>query len=249
MAAPYFHLRAFWGAFDLSYGTPQYTGAAIVSAGSSAASGSGVGVRRAELVFDRLPPGLISDDVAAMHFDFLNLTAGAPDDTWTAADFASVESSIGFWWGAVKALVHESHTLREIRWYRVGTGVVPPNPAARVTPVGFAGTSSSQMLPPQIAVSLTMKTARRLQWGRTYLPGLTTASIGGRGILESASITALANALDTLITSTASNDFHAGVLSKVAGSFFTTESIQVDNIADVIRRRRWRNPTQRVVKP
>jgi hypothetical protein len=249
MAAPYFHLRAFWGAFDLSYGTPQYTGAAIVSAGSSAAAGSGVGVRRAELVFDRVPPGAISDDVAAMHFDFLNLTGGAPDDTWTAADFTTVEAAINTWWASTKPMVHESHTLREIRWYRVGTGVVPPNPAARVTAVGFAGTSSSQMLPPQIAISLTMKTARRLQWGRTYLPGITASDIAGRGILQTSVIQALADAVDVLITTTASSDFHAGVLSGVAGSFFTTESIQVDNIADVIRRRRWRNPTARIVKP
>jgi hypothetical protein len=151
----------FWGAFDVSYSTPAYSGAALVSGGASAAAGSGVGVRRAELVFSRVPPGTFADDVAVMHFDFINFTGGAPDDTWITSDFTTMETHLGAWWTAQKPYISSDYTLKEIRWYRVGTGVPPPNPAQRVTPIGTAGSSGGIELPPQVAASLTLRTRVR----------------------------------------------------------------------------------------
>jgi hypothetical protein len=245
----YFHLRMFWGAFDTTYSTPEYTGTGIVSGGTSAASGSGVGVRRAVLVFNRTPPGTLTDDVADMHFDFLNLTAGVPDDTWTTADFVSCETAIVTWWFALQSHVHTSHSFREIRWYRVGTGVTPPNPAARVHGVLSAGTAGGVMVPPQNALTVTLRTARRKQWGRTYLPGLTTAAYSGSGAVDPALVDLLCTSTDTMLNSAASSDFHLGVLSGVAGSFFTCEQLQVDDVGDVIRHRRWRNATHKKILP
>lgn len=249
MAVPYFHMRVFWGAFDVSYGTPEYTGAALVSGGSSAAAGSGVGVRRALLVFDRTAPGALSDDVAEMHFDFMNITGGAPDDTWTTTDFTDMETVIGTWWASVKDRVHTDVTLREIRWYRVGTGVTPPNPAERITPVGVAGTSTGQSLPPQVAISITFKTARRKQWGRTYLPSITTDALTTDGAISTTVVDDIAAATGALATTAAAGEFYLGVTSNVAGSFFAVEQIQVDDIFDVIRRRRWKHATYRKVLP
>lgn len=243
--AGYFHMRAFWGAFDVSFGTPEYTGSALVSAGTSAVAGSGAGVRRAQLRFTRTPPGTFTDDVAEMHFDFMNITGGTPDDTWTTTDYTDLEGYLATWFASVEGRMHTSHVWQEIRWYRVGTGVTPPNPAERVTLTGSGGTSSSVMLPPQNAASITLKTARRRQWGRTYFPGLTTSDVTGNGQLGSGTVDDLANATDALATSAATKQFYLGVLSGVAGSFFAAETIQVDDIADIIRRRRWRNATYR----
>lgn len=243
----YFHLRMFWGAFDTTYSTPEYSGSSLLSGGTSAAVGSGVGVRRAVLVISRTAPGSFTDDVAEMHFDFLNITAGVPDDTWTTTDYTTLETNIAAWWTSLHSRVHTSHVLREIRWYRVGTGVAPPNPAERVTLIGDAGTSTSTMVPPQNALTVTLRTARRKQWGRTYLPGLTTGAYLGNGAVGTGTVDALANATATLLTTSASSDFHMGVLSGVAGSFFTAEAIVVDDVGDVIRHRRWRNPTYRKI--
>lgn len=239
----------FWGAFDVSYSTPEYTGASIVSGGASAAAGSGVGVRRAVLVFTRTPPGAFTDDVAECHFDFLNITSGVPDDTWTTADFTTLEGLLSTWFTGFYGMVSTLHTFSEVRWYRVGTGVVGANPAVRVTPNLTAGTSSASMLSPQTAVSITMKTARRKQWGRTYLPGFTTASLGADGVISTTAVNQVAVATDGLITAAQGSDFYGGVLSDVAGSFFATEQVQVDNLYDVIRRRRWRNATYKKILP
>lgn len=249
----YFHLRMFWGAFDTTYVTPGYTGAALVSGGASAAAGSGVGVRRCNLVFSRVPPGAVADDVCVMHFDFINFTGGVPDDTWTSGDYTTMNNHVYDYWTAIKSTMSNKYTLQEFRWYRVGTGVVPPNPPENINPVGTGGggtgASSLQVLPPQVACSLTLKTAQRKQWGRTYIPGLLDTSLASSGTFTSTFVNAQANALHTLVTDAQSDDFAMGVLSKVAGSFFLVEQIQVDDIADVIRRRRWKTPTLRVDKP
>lgn len=245
----YFHMRIFWGAFDTSYSTPEYSGAALVSGGPSAVAGSGVGVRRATLVFGRTPPGTFTDDNADCHLDFMNITGGSPDDTWTTGDYTTMETHINAWWASQKGFHSNKVTLNEIRWYRVGTGVVPPNPAERVTPVIVAGGSSLDELPPQVACSVTQRTARRKQWGRTYLPGLTSGWLAASGTIDSAVVDNTCTNMETLLLAAGADDFKMGVLSGVAGSFFTTEQLQVDNIADVIRRRRWRTPTHRKILP
>jgi hypothetical protein len=250
MSAPdYFHFRAFWGAFDVTYTTPEYTGSALVSAGTSAAPGSGVGVRRAQLRFARTPPSTFDDDLAEMHFDFMNITGGDPDDTWTDTDFSDLEGYLSTWFTAVAGRMHTSHTFQEIRWYRIGTGVTPPNPAERVTAMGAGGTASSSMLPPQNAASITLKTARRKQWGRTYFPGLTSSSHTSAGQLGTGTVDDLAAATDALAVSAKTKQFYLGVVSDVAGSFFAAEQVQVDDVSDIIRSRRWRNKTYVKVLP
>ena len=240
-------MRIFWGAFDVSYNTPEYTGAALVSGGPSAAPAVGVGVRRASLRFSRLGPGAVADDDADMHFDFLNITGGSPDDTWTTTDYTDLETLIEAWWATTKAHISNQTELAEIRWYRVGTGVVPPNYAQRVTTVGVAGSSSSPMCPPQVACSITMRTARRRNWGRTYIPSISSAALDTQGQLTSTVVDDLAGAAATLLAGAATKQFYGGVTSLIAGSFFATEHVEVDSILDVIRRRRWKRGAYRAI--
>jgi hypothetical protein len=245
VSTPYFHLRAFWGGFDLSYGTPEYTGSSLVSAGTSAVAGSGVGVRRAVLSWTQTAPGTIVDDARETHFDFMNITGGSPDDTWTTTDFTDLETLILAWHAAVKVYMDQTMVLQTIKWYRIGTGVIPPNPPERILSPADACTSASIVLPPQNAMSITFKTARRRQWGRSYLPGITTAALGTRGALSSSVVDVIGGATNTMVAGAAAKQFYQGVLSGVAGSFFATEQVQVDDVADVIRSRRWKNTTHR----
>lgn len=245
----YFHLRMFWGAFDTTYITPEYTGSSIVSGGPNATAGSGVGVRRAVLTYTRTPPGSFSDDNADIHYDFLNLTGGTPDDTWTTGDYTTMETHITDWWTATKNLYTSRVALHQIRWYRVGNGIVPPNPAERVTTVDVAGTNSADELPPQTACAVTFRTARRKQWGRTYMPGLTTGWLGTGGVIAASVVDTVCTRANDLFAASIADDFHPVVLSGVAGSAFTIEQVQVDDIADVIRRRRWKTPTHRKILP
>jgi hypothetical protein len=111
------------------------------------------------------------------------------------------------------------------------------------------GSSSSAELPPQDALSITFKTAARKQWGRTYVPGLTTTVLGGFGLADSSKVDTVGTATDAMIAAAAAHDFHLVVYSPTMAAANTVESVQVDNVLDVIRSRRWRNATHKYVTP
>lgn len=245
----YTRVRAFWGAFDVEVDAPAYGSGQKVSLGPSAASGSGIGIRRAQLVFARSPAAGYSEDTAVMHFDWINYTAGSPDDSWVAADFVTLETAINAWWTVIKAGTNTNCTFREIRWYRVGLGVGVPNPAVRVTTVGVAGTAGGTMLPPQVSISITNKTGSRRHWGRTYLPEVDSVKLVAPGRVQGSWCTSICNATDAMYTTSSAADFLPVVFAPSLGSGLSIESVQVDDVFDVIRSRRWEATTFRAQKP
>jgi hypothetical protein len=242
-------VKMFWGALEVEHGTDPYQPAETKALGESAVQGSGIGVRRVQLVFTRLPPGTFNEDVAVMHFDFMNYTSGNPDDTWIAADYAALETILNTWWTTVRAYCANNVTLKEYRWYRVGSGIVAPNPAARITANGVAGQVTTAMLPPQCSLSLSFHTAIRRSWGRTYLPGICTVSMTDNGMFSTAEVDLLAAALNTLVTSSAAADFQLVVISKALNAALAVEQVAIDNVVDVIRRRRWEHSTYKKTYP
>jgi len=242
----YTRVSLFWGALTAESG---YSGTQNVDMGASAQEGSGIGLRRAQLVFSRTAPSGYSEDTATTHFDFVNYTGGNPDDSWITSDFTTLETAITTWWTAIKPLLNVNCTFREIRWYRKGPGVVKPNPAARVTPVGVAATGAGSVMPPQVAISITFKTGLRKRWGRTYLPDINGTQFTTDGRVLSASCDTICTATNVLATSAASSDFIPVVYSPTVGKAYAWEQVQVDNIFDVIRSRRWDSTTYRKTLP
>jgi hypothetical protein len=245
----YTRVRLFWGALDITVNVPGYGTANSTSLGASAVEGSGIGVRRAQIVIARTAPTGFAEDVATMHFDFVNYTGGSPDDTWTTGDFTTLEGFLATWWTAVKVDVAPGNTFREVRWYRVGAGITPPNPAVRVQPFNVASTGASSALPPQVAISITNRTGSRKHWGRTYMPGAQIVATASDGRIASNKVDALALAVSNLYTSAAGADFNPVVYCPSTGSALAVESVSVDNIFDVIRSRRWQSTTYRKTYP
>src|SRR3954447_8800278 len=167
-------VRMFWGAFDFAahYSqAPAYTAVQTVSGGPSALPPTGIGVRKCQITILRNPGGVLIDP-AVMHFSFLNMTAGAPDDTWITSDYTTLEGYITTWCTAMKPYMAGSAMFSEFRWYRAGAGVVAPNPPERINILGtpIAGTVTSNFQLAQAACSITFRTGSRRHWGRTYLP-------------------------------------------------------------------------------
>lgn len=242
-------LRMLWGALDWQTGASPYSPAQTSHGGASAIAGVGVGARRASLIWARSVTGSFVEDVMVSHFDFLNITGGDPDDSWTTADYAAINNDIATWWSSMQGEISSRITLREVRWYRIGSGITPPNPPEDVFPVGTLGTATGDMLPPQVACAVTFKTAVRTSWGRTYLPGFVESSNGPDGRLDSTDALAVANKLGNLVTDAASHDFRLVVYSAKLQALLNVESIQVDNTWDIIRSRRYATPTYRAVNP
>lgn len=243
--------RLNWGGLDWQYGTDNpYSDAQTAAGGASAAAGAGnIGIRRATLHFDRASYAPADDDMTC-HFDFLNYTSGAPDDTWTTADYTTLETTLTAFWAQLKGQNDPKTKLREIRWHRVGPGVVPPNPAERVyaipTPVGGSGVVGGSMA--QQACSVTFHTAVRRSWGRTYLP-FNGVSVNAQGRYDTTMVDYVVGEVQNVITAAAAADFHLVVTSPRLSAALHVEKIHVDDVPDVVRRRRLKHVGYRKYAP
>jgi hypothetical protein len=247
----YTRLRMLWGGFDWQHGTDNpYTTAQTQNGGTSAVAGAGnVGVRRVVCTLDR-SLNSPADDVMQVHFDFLNQTSGAPDDTWTSSDYTTIETALDAFWTSYATFMATKTRLTQYSWYRVGTGITPPNPAQRVLvkPTPIAGVVASPASIPQTAFSLTFRTAVRRSWGRTYLPyapGMT----GAEQRISSGNVDSIVGYANTLVTACASSDFHLVVTSLHLSASLNVEKLEGDDVMDVVRRRRWKHTSYRKILP
>jgi hypothetical protein len=250
MATAYVRLRMLWGALDFQEAqssTPQYATTQMTSGGTSAAAGSGVGVRRLSIMLDRtlIETGM---DPAYIHLDWLNTTSGAPDDTWTTSDYTTLETAFLSLWGTLASHCMSGCKPLQFIWHRVGTGVSKPNPAERTLAISYTTALGGGSVIPQTACSVTFRTGVRRSWGRTYLP-LGSAALTTAGRVTNTAVDAITGAFNTMVAAQAANDFHLVVVSKPLASSLNVESVEVDNVPDVIRRRRYKRQTYRKILP
>lgn len=210
--------------------------------------------RRVVLRFTRPPISGAVEDEAQIKFDLVNITGGDVDTSWTAGDYTTAEGALDEWWTAVKPVVATTYQLKEYRWYKMAFAepmqperrFAQSGPPQRVTSKASPGTSASGPLPQQVAASITLKTPAPRHWGRVYMPGLTvdrvqTSSAPGRWVL--ATQTVLANATAELVDDLGAAELFpvvpvTQVDGSLAGALLGVTSVQVDDIPDVIRRRR-----------
>lgn len=244
--------RFLWGAVDWQGGSGNpYATAQTGTLGTSAVASGGVGVRRVVCTLDRtaLEVGL---DPCVVHFDFLNITGGSPDETWTTADYTTLEGLLDTFWSSVSVNFHAGMKMTTYTWYRIGVGVTKPNPAVRqlvkTTPIAGTGTGAVVM-PPQVASSITFRTAVRTSWGRTYIPVTASSNFSTPGRWASSAVDALCGAANTLLTGAAGADFYQVVYSKHLSAALNVERLEVDNVTDIIRRRRFPSSTYKKLLP
>jgi hypothetical protein len=187
-------------------------------------------------------------DNALMHFDILNLTGGLPDDSWITSDFTTCEGLIKTCLSSLQAYMPNGHQITEMVWHRVGSGVGKPNPAVRIwidpSPAAGTGGAGNEL---QTACSITFRTGVRKSWGRTYLPFGPTLSSARRFPLST--VNAIGGAVNTMVGGLASADFYLGVVSGPLSSFLNAERIEVDDVPDVIRRRRHKHKLNAYISP
>jgi hypothetical protein len=242
-------LKGWWGSADVVLTDESvYDSAEVKPLGATAQEGEGTAVRRVQCVFTRTPTGSV-EDVAVCTLDFMNMTGGDPDDSWTSGDFATMEGLLDTFWTAVTAYQNSKCALTSYRWYRIGPAIVKPNPAVRITAKTITG-AQSQVMPPQVAISVTEKTAVRRAWGRFYIPGIaanTSTYDIASGRIASGAVAAIHAAALALYDGAAAADFLPVVYSRTKSKVYGVEKIQVDDLFDVQRPRRWDRPLIRTV--
>ena len=209
-------------------------------------------LRKLAIEFARAPAGSVVEDIDVVTMHFLRISGGSPSSAWVDADFTAVESALDTWWTAVKPYYASITSLSRYVWHKDGPDFHPasptvPNASVRAVTKGVAGTATAgnQVLPPQVAITVTRKTQNRKRWGRFYMPNpiYTVATTDGR--ITTAFADALAGAADTAFTACRAANVYPVVWSPSTESAFSVDAIQVDNIFDVVRSRRYQNPTYR----
>lgn len=194
--------------------------------------------RRASIRWARNEAAGIAGDAAMVSLDLVNYTGGDVDSTWTDADFIEAENAIAVWWSAILQYFTANTILDEVRWYRFGPSIAPPQPAVRVFQYNSPGTAATEPLPPQVSVSVTEKTPLRRRWGRMYLPAPAEITNDGNGRIVASVGNAIANATETLYSSLGTAELVPVVYSPTAQRAYSVTGIQVDDLFDVIRSRR-----------
>jgi len=230
-------------------------------------------LRKLQWRLSRAPAGGTTEDVAVMTFHFIKTPTpqGPWDDT---ADLAGIESLIDPYWTALSALYPPWIVSDQYRWYKDGpayyklngdgTAYIPVggNEAVRVTERDVIGTNTDvSMLPPQCAVTVTELTSDRKHWGRWYLPAFGASLADGEGRVEVPTLSAIMTASGQFYGQAIASGFQpvvfcvqkpvrpkrpSGTLPEQEAVAFAVTELQIDNLFDVIRRRRWDHATQKL---
>lgn len=213
------------------------------------------------LRWTRASPSGTVEDVAQVGFNVTNITGGDLDITWTQADYDQVVSHLNELWLGIKQFVSTGHTLTDARFY-VRSFRVPMTPDQRFNfsgPPAFLhqfsdpGSNSGLVLPYQTSMSITFKTPAPRHWGRVYLPGMTATSLSAtNGRIDTAVAGSLAQHFAEFKDDLEGSQFQLVVpttqINKVlTPALQTVTAIQVDDIPDVVRRRRARQPALRSI--
>lgn len=225
-------------------------------------------LRKLQWRLSRAPGSGRTEDVDVLTFHFIKASGGTPSAWVDSTDLPALETKVGTYWGDVKTYCHAFIHSDQYRWYKDGPAfyhsdpdhaVFQPNgdnPAIRVTEVDTAGgNTSTSAMPPQVAATTTEKTSSRRHWGRWYLPISAGDATDATGILTS---TNQANILTRGVTfynscrssgyvpvvfSLAKNERPkkpSGTLPAVGAVAYEVLALQVDDILDIIRSRRYR---------
>lgn len=210
--------------------------------------------------------GGVTEDYAICTFHLLKIVGGSPSSAWVTADYTAAEARFDTFWTSCKPSYGAHVVLSEYRWFKSGPAWEPKdapnpvNPAERTTIRNVPGTSAvGTSLPPQIASTLTERVPIRKRWGRVYLPAPDTANCSSVGRVGGSGVFALAFAV-TMYNGWRTDGLKPVVWSRGRGAHTTDagtdvpdhdaaayeiDSLQADNVWDVIRSRRYESPTVR----
>jgi hypothetical protein len=197
--------------------------------------------------------GVGAEDDAVITIDMANITNSAIDGTWDSADYNTVGSHLNVLLEQIALQQNAFYKAYKVDYYRMQFAD-PMTPARRFVPSGppessltvnWPGLSVNDALPPQVAMSVTERTSIPRHWGRVYIPGLTESAtaVGGTGRWVTGLVDGMGNAFTNFYNSMALANFPCVVVSTQAdgvlgGSLLGITHVQVDDLPDVIRRRR-----------
>lgn len=217
-------------------------------------------LRKLHLNFSRSPAGS-TEDLAVATFHFAKIASDEATNAWVAADYAAIEARFATAWTALKPSWYNNVALTQYRWYRTGPAFPISGPPVRITTVNTPGTDSSYgSLPPQVSPNVSEHTRLRKHWGRFYLPAPSWNVNAASGRLNTTFRTLMSTTWTALYNGCRTDGYIPVVYSKAKPArktkagltlppqparAYAVEVLDVDDVWDVIRSRRYGAPTAR----
>jgi hypothetical protein len=168
------------------------------------------------------------------------------DGGWTTDDRDAFNGAFATFWAAVNDRFSSQVGPTEHRFYNMPATAGPLGDPAFTTldPTQVGTASLSATLPPQVAITVTWKTAIRRRWGRIYLGGLTSGAVNN-GRIDASTLTELANAIDAFGTALRGSGQGIVVWHRAGWSAEDVTDFTIDDVFDVQRRRRYDHASDR----
>lgn len=203
-----------------------------------------------------LPSNPDPADVVVTTIDIVNITGGTIDSTWTAADYTTVDAHManiaGAWTSYMWApWTHFERTYHRMQFNPIGNAkpFAPTGAPEYRKTTSVAGVDTTKQAT-QVAVTSTDITPYRRHWGRSYWPCPAGRFVQADGHIDPALVDAFSSGLANEFAALQTAEFFPVVVvtqvnkSPVRG-LLTIEDVQLDNVFDVIRRRRTHTTTHR----
>lgn len=193
--------------------------------------------------------------------DIVNITNGQVDSSWTAGDYDYVDGIIG---GLVTGyMAYTNNNLRHIdrKYYRrlfnplTDSKPFPPvGPPEHTVLGGTIGTMTQPYPAPQVSATSTDRTTYPKHWGRNYWPLPGPSNFTSTGHLSPTFVDALGALVHDAYNSLMVGEmFPVTPVTQIQGAparaLLTTTAVQVDDVPDVVRRRRPKHPTHKYFQP
>lgn len=217
--------------------------------------------RHVALVFNDTVSG-DSADTMITGIDIANITGGGLDSSWTSGDYTTVDGHLNTLVGNWLHLMDPGVTCVAYKYYKRSYNpysdsrpFAESGPPEHVTTVALTGTAAGP-LPHQVALASTEITPWPHHWGRMYWPAVGNSSsfFKAGGYLSDAIVVSWATSVHDAYDALQGDEFFPCVPTTTVNKtpsrqLLGVTAIQVDDIADIIRRRRAHRSSFRSVQP
>ena len=215
--------------------------------------------RHVQCVFEPVGSTEVADR-AITTFDIVNITGGTIDNSWTDQDYTDVEAQltplITGWCSHMQAgyrWIETNYYRRSFNPYMDERPFTKGGPPERKFPHLVVGSDTAAQAR-QIAFTTTDRTAYPRHWGRNYWPWPGGTQITSSGYITDALVDAWGASVNNAYWQLAQKEFFVvtpvtQVDNVPTRGLLTTSSLQMDNVPDVVRRRRNKATTHRYAQP
>lgn len=244
----------------------QFDSASEIQPTGAAAGGPEAGTwRRFVFHVENLTSADFADD-QSFSIDIANITDGDVDSTWTDADYAAVWISLSNIGVTVMQAVSSAYRcdrvesyIRGYNPYSITKPFADSGPPERKYLTGWTGGGGSTV-PPQACTTITEETASRANWGRTYLPTLSSSAYMAGGRINPALVTQLVDSFHLNYDGLMQQQFFpvvpatwTGMVKGAGGQparvLQGVTGLRADDVVDIHRSRRHKQPSMRSIKP